>query len=120
MDEDRISYVLGHSNIEHRRLMLQSRFIRELTETLFARAGLAKGMNVLDVGCGAGDVSILAAAFVGTNGSVLGVDQSAEAISLARRRAEHAQLDNVKFEKHDLENLLLRGPFDALVGRLST
>ncbi|HEV7490527.1 MAG TPA: hypothetical protein VGO25_06950, partial [Rhodanobacteraceae bacterium] len=37
------SYVLGHSNDEHRRLMLQSRFVGDLTEFVFARAGLAPG-----------------------------------------------------------------------------
>jgi len=55
-DDPQRSYVLGHGSEEHRRLMLQSRFIGELTEAVFARAGLAQGMRVLDVGCGAGDV----------------------------------------------------------------
>ncbi len=112
------SYVLGHSNDEHRRLMLQSRFIGELTESLFIYSGLAEGMSVLDVGCGAGDVSILAAAFVGSSGNVLGVDQSANSIALARKRAESAGLSNVRFEIDVLEELQQREPFDALVGRL--
>ena len=117
-EEGRVSYVLGHSSDEHRRLILQSRFIGELTESVFVRAGLTKGMNVLDVGCGAGDVSILAAAFVGPSGSVIGVDQSADSVALAKQRIESAGLSNVKFEVDDLEELQQRGPFDALVGRL--
>jgi ubiquinone/menaquinone biosynthesis C-methylase UbiE len=117
-DEVKRSYVLGHSSNEHRRLMLQSRFIGELTESLFMRSGLAEGMSVLDVGCGAGDVSILAAAFVGPSGKVLGVDQSAESIALARKRAESAGLNNVRFEVDLLESLQQKGSFDALVGRL--
>lgn len=117
-EEAKRSYMLGHSSDEHRRLMLQSRFIGELTESLFMRSGLAEGMSVLDVGCGAGDVSILAAAFVGPSGSVLGVDQSAESIALARKRAESAGLSNVQFEVDALESLQQKGPFDALVGRL--
>ena len=111
-------YVLGHGNEEHRRLILQSRFIGELTETIFARAGLAQGMHVLDLGCGAGDVSLLAAAFVGSNGSVLGVDQAPESVSLARERAKAAGLDNVRFEVGLIEELRQGGPYDALVGRL--
>lgn len=111
-------YVLGHGSDEHRRLMLQSRFVGELTETVFARAGLAQGMHVLDVGCGAGDVSLLAAAFVGSNGSVLGIDQSPESVALARERAKAAGLDNVRFEVARLEDFRDGGPFDALVGRL--
>lgn len=112
------SYVLGHGSDEHRRLMLQSRFIGELTEFVFARAGLAQGMSVLDVGCGAGDVSFLAAAFVGPGGKVLGVDQSPESVALARERAKAAGLDNVRFEVGVLDSLQQTGPFDALVGRL--
>ncbi len=96
-EETKGSYVLGHWCNEHRRLMLQSRFIGELTESLFVRSGLTKGMNVLDAGCGAGDVSILAAAFVGPSGNVLGLDQSADSIALARERTKSAGLSNVRF-----------------------
>jgi ubiquinone/menaquinone biosynthesis C-methylase UbiE len=117
-DDPRESYVLGHGSEEHRRLILQSRFVGELTEIVFARAGLAQGMRVLDVGCGAGDVSLLAAAFVGTNGSVLGIDQAPASVSLARERAKTAGLDNVRFEVARLEEFRDGGPFDALVGRL--
>ena len=112
------TYVLGHGSEEHRRLMLQSRFVGELTESVFAHAGLAQGMRVLDVGCGAGDVSFLAAAFVGPSGSVLGIDQSPESIALARERAKAAGLDNVRFEVARLEEFREEGPFDALIGRL--
>jgi ubiquinone/menaquinone biosynthesis C-methylase UbiE len=117
-DDPRRSYVLGHGSDEHRRLILQSRFVGELTEGVFAHAGLAQGMHVLDVGCGAGDVSLLAAAFVGAGGSVLGIDQSPESVSLARERAKAAGLDNVRFEVARLEAFRDGGPFDALVGRL--
>lgn len=117
-EEVQRSYVLGHGSEEHRRLMLQSRFVGELTEFVFARAGLAQGMSVLDVGCGAGDVSFLAAAFVGPSGRVLGVDQSPESVALASERAKAAGLDNVRFEVGVLDNLPQSGPFDALVGRL--
>jgi ubiquinone/menaquinone biosynthesis C-methylase UbiE len=119
MKEDiRRAYVLGHGSDEHRRLILQSRFVGELTETVFARAGLAQGMHVLDVGCGAGDVSLLAAAFVGASGSVLGIDQSSDSVALARERAKAANLDNVRFEVGQLEEFRQDGTFDALVGRL--
>lgn len=111
-------YVLGHGSDEHRRLILQSQFVGELTENLFARAGLAQGMSVLDVGCGAGDVSFLAAAFVGPSGKVLGVDQSPESIALARERAKSAGLGHVRFEVGLVDDLEQSGPFDALVGRL--
>ena len=115
---ERREYVLGHGSEEHRRLILQSRFIGDLTEIVFAHAGLAPGMRVLDIGCGAGDVSLLAAAFVGASGSVLGIDQSAESVALATGRARAAGLDNVRFEVGQLESFRNAETFDALVGRL--
>lgn len=111
-------YALGDSAEEHRRLELQSRFIGELTHALFARAGLREGMRVLDVGCGAGDVSFLARSFVGESGSVLGIDRSPDSVAAARRRAESQGWTNVRFEASALEALDEQGPFDALVGRL--
>ena len=104
-NEARTPYVLGHGSDEHRRLMLQSRFVGDLTETVFMRAGLAPGMSVLDIGCGAGDVSFLAAAFVGPTGKVLGIDQSPDSVALASERAKSAGLTNVRFEVGALENL---------------
>ena len=81
-------------------------------------AGMRPGMRVLDVGCGAGDVSFLAATLVGRDGSVVGVDRSAEAIALAKRRAADVGLANVSFVTQDLQDLATDARFDAIIGRL--
>ncbi len=112
------AYPLGHSRHELARLVEQARYFGDLTEQVFHAAGIAPGMRVLDIGCGAGDVSFLAAAFVGPSGSVLGVDRSADAVALAERRASDARLDNVRFRVADVADLALDEPVDALVGRL--
>jgi ubiquinone/menaquinone biosynthesis C-methylase UbiE len=75
-------------------------------------------MRVLDVGCGTGDVSFLAASIVGPEGMVIGVDKSPEAINLASQRATAAGLANVQFLTQDLSDLILDEPVDALIGRL--
>jgi len=98
--------------------MLQSRVVDGFTRELFTQAGLSEGMRVLDVGCGVGDVSLLARALVGESGSVLGIDRSAESLALARRRAQASGFRNVEFREASLETLALPGAFDALVGRL--
>ncbi|MGD0201735.1 MAG: methyltransferase domain-containing protein, partial [Bryobacteraceae bacterium] len=67
-------YVMGHTNPERRRLALQASILRPFTERLLREAGIAWGMHVLDIGCGVGDVSMLAAGLVGRNGSVTSVD----------------------------------------------
>ena len=110
-------YVLGHSDPELQRLIDQSRYYGEFTEQFLRNAGIQAGMRVLDVGCGAGDVSILAAGLVGTSGTVLGIDKSPQAIALARRRATDAQLSQITFREDDLENLSQEEPFDAVIGR---
>jgi ubiquinone/menaquinone biosynthesis C-methylase UbiE len=111
-------YAPGYSEAEYRRLVAQARFLGGLTEQVFRRAGLGPGMRVLDIGCGAGDVSLLAAGLVGPTGGVLGVDRAAAAVALARERARAAGLGSVAFQQAELAELEPGRPFDALVGRL--
>ena len=70
------TYVCGHAPRELDRLALQSRIYEAVTRRLLVRAGVDAGHHVVDLGCGAGDVSLLAAAAVGAGGSVTGVDRS--------------------------------------------
>jgi SAM-dependent methyltransferase len=111
-------YILGHDRDELDRLIDQARFFGDLTEEVLRRAGVAPGMWVLDVGCGTGDVSFLAARLVGPTGAVLGVDRSAEAVAVAQARARDAGLGNVSFLVQDLSEVAVAAPVDALVGRL--
>lgn len=112
-------YPIAHTREELERLVQQGSFFGDLTEHLLHQAGLAPGMRVLDVGCGAGDVSFLAAKFVGPQGRVIGVDKAPEAIGYAQQRAQAAGLDNVHFIAADLAGFQLDGePVDALIGRL--
>jgi SAM-dependent methyltransferase len=100
------------------RLIEQARYFGDLTEQVMRAAGIGPGMRVLDVGCGAGDVSFLVADLVGPSGSVLGIDRSEDAVALATRRAGDAGLDNVRFRAADIADPTLDEPVDALVGRL--
>jgi ubiquinone/menaquinone biosynthesis C-methylase UbiE len=111
-------YLLGHTERELDRLIRQSALYGDLTEYTLRCAGLAPGMHVLDVGCGAGDVSLLAAAIVGREGHVTGVDQNGGALELARTRAHRAGISNLAFEQGDILSLAYRGRFDAVIGRL--
>jgi ubiquinone/menaquinone biosynthesis C-methylase UbiE len=114
-------YVLGHAAGEHDRLDLQGVLYRDITLSAFLRAGLGPGMCVLDLGCGSGDVSLLAGEIVGPSGSVVGVDGDAGTVDRARARAEGGGAGNVSFlhEKidGDLDGKLDGATFDAVVGR---
>lgn len=111
-------YVLGHSESELQRLIEQAAFFGELTAELFRKAGLRRGMRVLDVGCGVGDVAFLAASLVGPTGTVLGIDRSEEAVHVARERAALAGARNVTFEVADATTFRAPRRVDAVVGRL--
>jgi 2-polyprenyl-3-methyl-5-hydroxy-6-metoxy-1,4-benzoquinol methylase len=111
------TYVLGRSEAETRRLMLQHRVYGPLTRRLFEAAGIGAGMKVLDVGSGAGDVALLLADMVGPTGRVVGIDTNAEILQTARARVDAAGLTNVTFQVEDVMNAALPSGFDAVVGR---
>jgi ubiquinone/menaquinone biosynthesis C-methylase UbiE len=115
--ERETGYVLGHSPQELERLIAQARLYEPLARRFFREAGIVSGMRVLDVGCGAGDVSFLLARLVGLTGQVVGVDRAAEAVLTASRRARHHELPNTRFVKGEAGDLVDQKLFDAVVGR---
>jgi ubiquinone/menaquinone biosynthesis C-methylase UbiE len=112
------SYVLGNTVQEQERLKLQGNFLRKWTEQFLVSAGVEPGMNVLDLGCGMGDVSLLAAKLVGPTGSVTGVDRDPVVIQKARERATEEGGDSqIEFIQAELLNFHSDQKFDAVVGR---
>ena len=95
------NYILGHSDRELRRLMLQADNLRPITTRLLREIGLAGGMRVVDLGCGAGDLAMLAAEIVGPTGAVLAIDRNAAAIVTARERARTAGHANIEYVEGD-------------------
>lgn len=71
----------------------------------FSLGKINQGEKVLDIGCGAGVDTILAAIIVGPKGSVIGVDIVSEMIARAESNLRMMALDNVKFQKVSGENL---------------
>ncbi len=110
-------YVTSHSKHERDRLVRQSRLFGSFTRQLFLDAGLTKGMRVLDVGCGVGDVSLLCADLVGPKGEVVGVDRDPLAVSAAQERVRAMWVRGVRFLEGELRTLAFDAPFDAVVGR---
>ena len=111
-----VEYILGHSDSEIRRLVLQATILRPLTERLLLDAGLAPGMRVLDVGCGVGDVAMLAASIVGPSGLVVGIDREVAAIRAAEQRAAAGGLA-IQYRQAAIEDRPGLGEFDLAIGR---
>lgn len=108
---------MGHTDHERRRLALQAAVLNPLTEDFFVRAGITRGMNVLDLGCGIGEVARIAARLVGPAGHVTAIDLDASALEIARARAAEEGLAHVTFELVNVAEHHAKEPYDAIVGR---
>lgn len=86
----------------------------------FRKAGISKGQNVLDLGCGSGYQTALIAQMVGSSGSVVGLDLSPEMIAVASRRLNSAGATNMSFQNCDITNLPFPDhSFEAATARFS-
>jgi arsenite methyltransferase len=66
---------------------------------------LNPGEQALDIGCGAGLDSLIAARMVGPTGRVLGIDMTPAMLAKAARNAAQAGLTNVAFRRGYMEEL---------------
>jgi SAM-dependent methyltransferase len=71
----------------------------------FSLGELHPGERVVDVGCGAGIDTLIAAKEVGSEGRVIGVDMTPSMLEKARHAAEEMDLANVEFRKGYAEGL---------------
>jgi ubiquinone/menaquinone biosynthesis C-methylase UbiE len=94
-------YILATGGKDVDRLRLLQEVYGPGTEASFQRAGLHSGMRVLEVGCGSGNMACWVAEQVAPHGSVLGIDNSADQIELARELAKSRGLSNVEFAVAD-------------------
>jgi ubiquinone/menaquinone biosynthesis C-methylase UbiE len=106
-------YVLGHDAPEIERLQLQAAVLSSVTQRLIGESGIRPGMHVLDIGCGAGDVSMLLADAVGETGRVVAFDREPRAIAVARARAETAGYRHIEFTVASDESFPAQTSFDA-------
>jgi len=113
-----VGYVLGSTDPERHRLVRQAQALHAITHDAFRAAGIVPGMRVLDIGCGAGDVAMIAANLVGRAGTVVALDRDPQNLAFARERAEQANLPNIEFRESDILHFAdAAKPFDAIVGR---
>ena len=112
------AYVLGNDPDELARLDRQAAVIARPTRLLLEAAGVGPGMRVLDLGTGLGHIAQMAGELVMPGGSVVGIDQSAQALAVARQRVQDAGITHVSFVEADVRTWRAPRPFDVIVGRL--
>jgi 2-polyprenyl-3-methyl-5-hydroxy-6-metoxy-1,4-benzoquinol methylase len=92
-------------------------FVLDLPEDAHL-SGITRGMRVLDLGRGVGDVSLWIAKLVGPTGLVVGVDETTEVIDVAEKRATVAgRCYWTRFVTADVGTFLTRERFDAVLVR---
>jgi SAM-dependent methyltransferase len=95
---------------------LFSRYMERGARVFFERIPLAPGSRWLDVGCGSGQVALMAAR---SGLTVTGIDIAGNLIECARRRAAAERL-NVRFEEADAEAIPFPdGSFDVVVSNIA-
>lgn len=111
------SYIIRGGVQGRERLRILARVMRPTSLALLHRAGLRAGMNVLEIGCGGGDLAFDIASVVGPNGHVLGTDIDQTKLDLAAQEAAEHQLTNVKFQLADIAASAPDARFDFIHAR---
>ena len=81
-------YVISGGRSGFERLRVLSRVWGDTTKSLLRSVGVGTGMRCLDVGCGAGDVSLFLASLVGPSGAVVGSDSDGVQLDLVRAECQ--------------------------------
>src|ERR1051325_810815 len=91
---EQAQYIYGQgSEFEYQRLVRQGALYEPFTRSAFVSAGIKPGMRVLDVGCGAGEVSRIVTELVGPSGKVVAIDTDGDALDFAKRRLGAANIE---------------------------
>ncbi len=113
----RMAYPIGENEQQTRRLITQAQLYDPFTRAFFRAAGISRGMRVLELGSGVGDVTLLIAEAVGPSGSIVGVELKPAAAHTARARLQTIGWQNVEIMEGDITSVEPGGQFDAVVGR---
>lgn len=118
------SYPTGRAGLEA--LKYDPDILRSLPETAldsfcgvgnpFSLGEIGEGECVLDVGCGAGVDSMIAATIVGPRGRVVGIDMSYEMVERAKQNLSRINLKNITFQNSSAENMPFQDQnFDVVI-----
>jgi SAM-dependent methyltransferase len=114
MDESH--YIVRGGDPGAERLRILSQAMRPGTLAVLDRAGIAPGLDVLDLGCGSGDATLDIARLVGPSGRVVGIDMDDSVLSHARSASEACGL-SIEWRQGLVKDLDEDGSFDIAYAR---
>jgi 2-polyprenyl-3-methyl-5-hydroxy-6-metoxy-1,4-benzoquinol methylase len=114
---ERDKYIISGGREGKKRLDVLGKILNPYTKKLLEADGSIKGKKFLDLGCGGGTVSLMAAGMVGPEGNVTAIDFDSDIIELAKKDAEEKGLDNISFRSMDAYDLDDEDAFDIVYSR---
>jgi len=110
-------YILRGGSEGRERLRILARVMRPTTLDALRRAGIAAGMNCLDVACGGGDVACDMARIIGPSGFVVATDIDKPPLEIAQSEAQQQKLANIEFRYSDITTEAFEPEFDLVHAR---
>lgn len=122
--EGNFNYPTGQAGLEGQKY--DPRVLRKLPKDVlasycgvgnpFSLDPINRGETVLDIGCGAGVDTLVAAFMVGSKGHVTGIDLTPEMLKRAKTNLRKTSLKNVTFQEGSAEQLPFPdGAFDVVI-----
>lgn len=98
-------YILATGEKGAERLAIVQMLYGEESKFLLKKAGLKKGMIVMDAGCGTGLMTKWLAEAVGETGHIIAVDNQESQLELAKRYLDENKISNVSFHCKNINEL---------------
>ncbi len=111
------NYIITGGKEGKQRLDMLSEALYQYTRSLLLAQGISVGQSFLDLGCGGGNVSLLAAEMVSETGNVTAVDFDEKIVALARQDAAAANVKNISFEVKSAYDITYNNQFDTAYAR---
>ena len=111
------NYVIRGGDEGIRRLAILSEVLWPTTRRLLERAGIRAGMACLDLGSGAGEVTMAMADLVGAGGKAVGIEFERVKASAAERKAAGRNVSNVEFRVGDVTHWYEDSAYDLIYAR---
>jgi SAM-dependent methyltransferase len=92
------------------RISLFQQILAPSTHNLLSRAGLAEGKKIIDLGCGAGSVTLWLCEQVGKNGQVIAIDHDEEKLQELKYSACMKGIENLTIMQGDAAKGLASAP----------